>query len=137
MPNADRLVEALRTLVDEAASRVVNEMRRDLDERVAHLERQHDDLVRTVDMAVAVVTALVEDLRSSNGDVLGMPLPRPPELDAACAADGPQTVVLDVYDRQVVQRVEPGSDPDQLWRDICASVTRHAVRRSREGHGTA
>jgi hypothetical protein len=105
--------------------------------RMARLERGQGDLGVKIHFTGAMVTAALKEARLGNPEesspLPGADLPVPPELEAACAADPKgelQRVVLDVYGREVVYRVRPGSNASRVWRGICGDVARNAMRRS-------
>jgi hypothetical protein len=120
------LTDVRATLIDVQATLAEH------DGRLTGQGQRLDELAATVRVAAATVTKMVADLaeQQPHPPRPGAALPRPKALDDACAAaaedDRPQSIQVEVHGRTVTQYVAPGTDPAQVWDDLCATISDRA-----------
>lgn len=109
--------------IEEIAARQSEQVVNTLTTRIGALEQEVKDLATALRAATALVTTMIEGL--SAPDTRPPVPPRPATIDAACNADpanGAQPVHAEVFGCPITQYVLPGSDPAQVWADMCAAI---------------
>lgn len=116
--------------IEEIAAREAKQIINRLETEIADLKQEVRTLAAALRGATTTVTTMIEAL-SDPTNRPPVPILRPPAVDKACAAapgEGPQRITVDVFGRQLTEDVQPGSDPAQVWADMCTAVSVHAQR---------
>jgi outer membrane murein-binding lipoprotein Lpp len=121
--------------IERIATREAKQIKDQVSAEVAELKAQVAELAASLRAATATVTMMIEAIGESGAQPPGtrppVPIFRPDAVDRACAADpaaGPQRITVDVFGRRLTEDVTPGSDPAQVWADMCTAVSVHAQR---------
>lgn len=128
-PSQD-LIEAVATRVTELLiPRLADMIGNQTDEfRAAHA-RLADRVTAIETHTVTLEAVAMAAWNAARASIDAEPGDAPPQLVHACQqpAGVLNDVIVNVYGRRVHRRVAGGSDPLDVWRDLCESVLYHAA----------